>query len=433
MELSARECRDFVLWLLSWAGRNVLVVWRVFAVVLAVVLLAGACSAETTVGAPTQQSETGAFPDPEGSVGDDQSEVDELAIALEPELEALIAETAKTMLERFGVPETAAIVFLLAYDSGYSFDQIVDGARSGALTAEGRIDGVEPASGEGTSEGAPSQDWDAEQVRLGLRVAGLEPGDPASEVGAVILIAILAGVPRERIIEAIILDDLFPMVARAMCKRAYDGDPNSKILTTECQQGIPGPAIVEPFPADTDEPVTEQDVPAPTDPEPPVAENATIDAAASYRFRAVLDLGDETGTTRYDWEGPFNVDDQGAITGSGTVVGSSVGTCESPGLEGSVRGPYTYTVEGTFDIAGRAAEDQLEIRLANASARFTLDQGDQAILCVDISRDIALDIGRLPLGDPELGLGLLEVPASGGSTIIDTGEGIVFMVEVTPS
>ena len=134
---------------------------------------------------------------------------------------------------------------------------------------------------------------------------------------------------------------------------------------------------------------------------------------------------------RYDWEGTFRLDDAGAVAGTGCVTGSSNGTCSNPTYEGTVRGPYSFAVDGTYEITGQVAGDQLEISLANPTASYTSQDGDRSILCVDISADVALAFAQLPLGGAQLGLGPMTVPVSGGETTIAAGDGIVLSVEVT--
>lgn len=85
-----------------------------------------------------------------------------------------------------------------------------------------------------------------------------------------------------------------PMVGRAGCEMAHERDSESGRLTRECRQRVDaafGPSIVEPYPwydddddaAETGEPVTEQDAPAPaapTDPSgPQVQPSLTVDDA----------------------------------------------------------------------------------------------------------------------------------------------------------
>jgi len=156
------------------------------------------------------------------------------------------------------------------------------------------------------------------------------------------------------------------------------------------------------------------------------------DAADSYRLTVVLDLSDDGGFIRYDWNGEFRLDEDGTVAGTGTVSGSSAGTCSSPGFDGTVEGPYAYSVVGAFDIVGQESGDQLEISMANPTASFTSEDGDRSILCVEITADLALDFGRIPLGAAELELGSIVVPAAGGSATLDAGEGLVFAIDVSP-
>lgn len=162
-------------------------------------------------------------------------------------------------------------------------------------------------------------------------------------------------------------------------------------------------------------------------------EEPAAEAGIGYQLTAVLDSSEESGSVRYDWNGTFRLDDVGVVEGTGTVTGSASGTCESPGYEGTVEGPYAFSVEGTYSIAGRATGDQLELSMTDPSATFTAQEGDRSILCVDISADVALAFAQLPLGAAELELGSIVIPTGGGSTVLDFGEGLIIEVEVVPT
>ena len=113
-----------------------------------------------------------------------------------------------------------------------------------------------------------------------------------------------------------------------------------------------------------------------------------------------------------------------ALRRDGTVVVTVAGTAAEN---------YVLIVveNGTYEITGQVAGDQMEISLANPTASYTSQDGDRSILCVDIAADVALAFAQLPLGGAQLGLGPMTLPVSGGETTIDAGEGLVLSVEVT--
>ena len=176
------------------------------------------------------------------SVGDQPGATD-TATGVDPDLEAIIAETAELALALFGddLP-TTGVALLVAHDSGYSFEQIVAGVRSGALTAEGTIDGVEPELAYGSFAGpaaAAPRDWDVEEVS-----AALQHERDKNFTTRDLIEAISLGVPAARIAQAIVLGDLARMVERAGCGR------ESSSYQSDCLDDIErvfGPAIVEPF------------------------------------------------------------------------------------------------------------------------------------------------------------------------------------------
>lgn len=389
--------------------------------VFGLVIGVAACGGDSEVGSPATTDATtatnAALPVPDETV-----------------IDAEVMATVGVIVDRLG-PDPAFAAVVIALDAGYAADQIAQHAS--VLTPQGTIPDVAPtatptgvfatANGQGLRRSAEKT---PAQALANLQAKAYDRDTVDTLIGTVLSLS-GTGYSAEQIIEGLVFgEQRFALAAvdgieRCILLAERDGTviipagPPTLADGRRCAVGIMNRSELL---VAIDGNWVEAATPA-----------APVPETADYRFTAVLDLSDETGTLRYDWAGSFNLDDEGAITGSGSVGGSSAGTCESPGFEGTESGTYAYTVDGTFDIAGSAADDQLEIRLANASAQFSSDQGDRAILCVDITRDIALDIGRLPLGDPELNLGMLTLPASGGSTIIDTGEGIIFTIEVTPT
>jgi len=409
-----------------------------------------------------------------GGSGDDAAEETDAetdAASQEEEAAAKVDASAETLVARWG-GEGAFFVVVRANDLGYRTQQVVDAADT--IAADGTIPGVAPES---DPLGMLSELPDGEQqsmAPIAMPVAAAGPADEAGDdtpqnayIGFVdrtmaemftagqeavdrleasdvpnanleleVIITVqklgMQGYSGPQIMEAILLFD------RGVVE-GFDTESNCRIAIRSgdgwLKPAFPPAREVGCTPAwKIENPDGEAD---PTSETPGADQTGSVapagDLEAGYRFTAVLDLSDEIGYLRYDWDGTFQVDDGGTITGTGVASGASAGTCESPGYEGTVKGPYEYSAEGTFDIAGQSSGDQLEIRLANPAAQYTSEKGDRSILCVDISADIALDIARLPLGGPELDLGLIVVPTSGGSTTIDAGEGLVFAIEVAPN
>ena len=405
--------------------------------------------------------------------GDDAAEETAVGIdaaSQEEEAAARVNASVETLVARWG-GEGAFFAVVRANDLGYRTQQVVDTADT--IAADGTIPGVSPegdplgmltelpggeqqsmapiampvaaagpadAAGDDTPQNAYIGFVDhtmAEMFTAGQEAVNrLEASDMANanlELGVIITVQKLGmqGYSAPQIMEAILLFDREVVEGSSL-------ESNCRIAIRSgdgwLRPAFPPAREVGCIPVGIEDPDGEAD---PTSETTGADQTGSVapagDLEAGYRFTAVLDVSDEIGHLRYDWDGTFQVGDGGTITGMGVVSGTSAGTCESPGYEGTVKGPYEYSTDGTFDIAGQSSGDQLEIRLANPVAQFTLKQGDRGILCVDISADLALDFARLPLGGPELNLGLIVVPTSGGSTTIDAAEGTVFAIEVAPS
>lgn len=155
------------------------------------------------------------------------------------------------------------------------------------------------------------------------------------------------------------------------------------------------------------------------------APETTMPAIGGYSFAARY-AGPEGNEFAWEWTGSFAIV-AGNLQGVGSVVGSSDGEC---GIEGGTMYPVAYTATGEFDITGTADDSAIAVVLEPRNGAVDLTVGDPDLLCVEISVDAAQGMVDFPLGNVEVGVLPIEVPRSGGTTMLDFGDGFLFEVEV---
>ncbi len=195
------------------------------------------------------------------------------------------------------------------------------------------------------------------------------------------------------------------------------GDQISRDADLGIRQAID---VCLPEPDDTEETASDDSTTAEAADQTAVDADGATDGSATHTFSAVLDYSEGDGQVYYEWSGAFQVADDGGISGSGTVVGRTEGTCEVSGIGGTSAEYATYG-EGRFDLVGQTAGDGLEISFASVTGQLTKLEGDGDQLCVDISFDAARALLWSPLGDEAFG-GPIVVPAAGGSVSIEPPE-----------
>jgi len=106
----------------------------------------GATTATTAPAAPSATTATTAPAAPSAPVAPSAAGFDAAAAAT-------VRATASAALAQFGDLPTAGVAILVAYDDGFSFEQIAAAVASGALGPDGSIPGVEPALALGAAFG----------------------------------------------------------------------------------------------------------------------------------------------------------------------------------------------------------------------------------------------------------------------------------------
>lgn len=156
------------------------------------------------------------------------------------------------------------------------------------------------------------------------------------------------------------------------------------------------------------------------------APQTTMPAIGGYTFAARY-AGPEADEFAWEWIGSFSIV-AGNLEGSGTIIGTSDGEC---GIEGGTMYPVAYTAAGEFDITGTADDSVIAVVLRPRNGDVDLTVGDPSQLCVELSTEAAQGMVDFPLGDTEVAVLPIEVPLSGGATMLDFGDGFLFEVEIT--
>jgi hypothetical protein len=380
----------------------------------------------------------------------------------EETVEVVDAAAAKA-LDDFGEMPAAVLAILIAYDAGYSFDQIVSAIDGGTLDEQGRITGEEPAgtafaldAGQNavlTSHLGDLRDIDRiDKVEEALRNAHerLPRAEAHQYFVNLILLVVAAELPVDVIVEGIVLGG-FTEATAAMVEshlQAVDAEEKRKErqrAISQCGLGslIPGDSggvvsdqrlydeCMEQYEAaatDQDDEAggapDETDTETPAAPEEPAPGPPSGEGTLHRSFRARLAFDDGTA---FEWAGTFSVA-EGELTGSGTVTGSTEGTC---GIEGGDQFPVAYTAIGSFDITGTADESTMRPVLVPHGGNVNVTTGDTSQLCVELSIDAAQSMVDFPLGNEETGVLPIEIPIGGGTTSLDFGEGFIIEVTVT--
>jgi len=356
----------------------------------------------------------------------------------------------------------AFFVVMWALDLGYSPDQIIEAAATGALDADGTIS--DPSGGTVVPERPPAgllaidgpsaltmmfaaalnemaadtdqsprdayveamDSWLGEAFEAGEH--RLEELRKASEIetnlAAQALELSARGYSQRQILEALLQFDVHaPAAYQAqfhaglgpMCPYIeHDGVPVVPELDPSFLYGLECPNLPRPETSDT----TSTSI---TTPPPAATGEEEIERSYSFSARLTLDL------EPFEWTGAFSTID-GELVGSGAVTGSVDQTC---GIEGGDEYPVAYTASGSFDITGTAGESTMLVVLVPFGGNVNVMTGDTSQLCVELSIDVGQNMVDFPLGNVESGSLPIEVPIDGGQASLDFGEGFVIEVTVT--